>query len=87
MLATTLPVVPALDDYECGAVGGKSGRGNLSNCRLSAKLAPTFADRGCHMVSAMDPYGHILCFLDRSSSIVLTRLSEPCSRPTTQKIW
>jgi hypothetical protein len=24
---------------------------------LSAKLVPTFADRGCHVVSATDPYG------------------------------
>jgi hypothetical protein len=34
--------------------------------RLSAKLVPTFADRGCYMVSATDPYGRILIFLDRS---------------------
>jgi hypothetical protein len=33
--------------------------------RLSAKLVPTFADRGCHVISAMNPYGHILAFLDR----------------------
>jgi hypothetical protein len=37
-----------------------------SDRRLSAKLAPTFPDRGCHMVSLTDPYGHILDFLDRS---------------------
>jgi hypothetical protein len=24
---------------------------------LSAKLVPTFADRGCSVVSATDPYG------------------------------
>jgi hypothetical protein len=34
--------------------------------RLSAKLVPTFADRGCHMVSVTDPYGRILGFLYRS---------------------
>jgi hypothetical protein len=34
--------------------------------RLSAKLVPTFADRGCHVVSVTDPYGRILAFLDRS---------------------
>jgi hypothetical protein len=52
-----------------------------SNCQL-------FADRGCHVVSVMDPYGRILGFLDRSryflsssSSVVLTRLSGPRSRP------
>jgi hypothetical protein len=30
-----------------------------SDCQL-------FADRGCHVVSVKDPYGRILCFLDRS---------------------
>jgi hypothetical protein len=33
---------------------------------LSAKLVPTFADRGCHVFSVTDPYGRILGFLDRS---------------------
>ena len=51
----------------------------------------------CHVVSATVPQGRFnLCFLDRSryffysssSSIDLTRLSGPRSRPTTtQKIW
>jgi hypothetical protein len=35
-------------------------------CRLSEKLVSTFADRGCHVVSVTDPYGHILGFLDWS---------------------
>jgi hypothetical protein len=34
--------------------------------RLSAKLMPTFADIGCHVVSVTDPYSRILDFLDRS---------------------
>jgi hypothetical protein len=34
--------------------------------RLSAKLVPTFADRGCHMVSVTDPYDRILGFIDRN---------------------
>jgi hypothetical protein len=34
--------------------------------RVSAKWLPTFADRGCHVVSVTDPYGRILGFLDRS---------------------
>jgi hypothetical protein len=34
--------------------------------RLSAKLMPTFANRGCRVVSATDPHGRILGFLDRS---------------------
>jgi hypothetical protein len=37
-----------------------------SNRRLSAKWLPTFARRGCHVVSVMDPYGRTLGFLDRS---------------------
>jgi hypothetical protein len=34
--------------------------------RLSKKWLPTFADRGCHVVSVTDPCGRILGFLDRS---------------------
>jgi hypothetical protein len=37
-----------------------------SDRRLSAKLAPTFADAGGHMVSVTDLYGRILGFLDWS---------------------
>jgi hypothetical protein len=67
-----------------------------SDRRLWEKLVPTFADRGCHVVSVTDPYVRILAFLDpekllflsSSSSVVLTRLSGPRSRNTTsQKIW
>jgi hypothetical protein len=36
-----------------------------SDRRLSAKLTPIFADRGCHVVSVTDPYGRILGFLGR----------------------
>jgi hypothetical protein len=32
--------------------------------RLSVKLVPTFADRGCRIASATDPYCRILDFLD-----------------------
>jgi CBS-domain-containing membrane protein len=38
----------------------------LSDRRFSAKLVPTFADRGCHVVSVTEPSGHILGFLDWS---------------------
>jgi hypothetical protein len=31
-----------------------------SDRRLSAKRLPTFADRGCHVVSVTDPSGRIL---------------------------
>jgi hypothetical protein len=37
-----------------------------SDRRLSAKLLPTFADRGCHVVNVTDPYSRILGFIDRS---------------------
>jgi hypothetical protein len=37
-----------------------------SDSRSLAKLVPTFAGRGCHVVSVTDPYGRILGFLDRS---------------------
>jgi hypothetical protein len=37
-----------------------------SDRRFSAKWVPTFADKGCHVVSVTDPYGRILGFLDRS---------------------
>jgi hypothetical protein len=36
----------------------------LSDCHLSAKLVPTFVDRGCRMVSARNPMAINLCFLD-----------------------
>jgi hypothetical protein len=38
----------------------------LGDRRLSAKLAPNFADRWCRVVSAVNPYGSILGFLDRN---------------------
>jgi hypothetical protein len=34
-----------------------------SDRRLSAKLVPTLADRGCHVVSVTDPYCRILGYL------------------------
>jgi hypothetical protein len=37
-----------------------------SDCRLSAKLVPTLADGGSHVVGLTDPHGRILGFLDRS---------------------
>jgi hypothetical protein len=33
---------------------------------LSAKLVPTFADRGIHVVSVTDPHCRVLGFVDRS---------------------
>jgi hypothetical protein len=37
--------------------------------RLSAKLVPNSADRGCHVVSVTDSYGRILGFLDRTCCV------------------
>jgi hypothetical protein len=37
-----------------------SVRDQPSDLRLSAKLLPTFADRGCCVASTTDPYGRIL---------------------------
>jgi hypothetical protein len=37
-----------------------------SDRRLLVKLVPTFADRGCHVGSVTDPYGHKLGFLNQS---------------------
>jgi hypothetical protein len=37
-----------------------------SDHHLSAKLVPTFADGGSHVVSVTDPYGRIMICLDRS---------------------
>jgi hypothetical protein len=34
---------------------------------MSAKLVPTFADRGYRVVSATDPHGRILGCLDRKA--------------------
>jgi hypothetical protein len=42
-----------------------------SGRRLSAKLVPTFADRGWHVVSVTDPYDRILGFLDRGRYVFL----------------
>jgi hypothetical protein len=39
---------------------------NSSGFALSAKSVPTFADRGCCVVSTTDPCGHIFGFLDRN---------------------
>jgi hypothetical protein len=36
-----------------------------SNRRLSAKLVPTLAGRECRVVSAIDPHGCILGFIDQ----------------------
>jgi hypothetical protein len=39
--------------------------------RLSAKLVPTSADRGCHVVSGTDLYDRILGYLDQTCCVNL----------------
>jgi YD repeat-containing protein len=39
----------------------------LSDRRLSAKLMPTFAEKGCRVVSVTDPYGRILGYTYNSN--------------------
>jgi hypothetical protein len=41
---------------------------------MLAKLVPTFAGRGCRVVSETDPHGRILGFLDRSRYHLVLRL-------------
>jgi hypothetical protein len=47
--------------------------------RLSVKLVPTFVDRGCHVISARDPYGRIIGFQDRPNR-TKNELSESCPK-------
>jgi hypothetical protein len=69
----------------------------LSDRRLSAKLVPTLADRGVSRGQHNDSPTVVNFRFSRSeplfpcniSSIIITRLSGPRSRPTTsqKKIW
>jgi hypothetical protein len=61
-------------------VYGQSGR------RFSASLLPTFADRGCHVISVTDPYGRILGFLDRSRNIFLKVAPQLYSRGSVDPV-
>jgi hypothetical protein len=42
---------------------GLSPRAYYTDRRLSTKFVPTFADRGCRVVSAAGPHGRIIDFL------------------------
>jgi hypothetical protein len=46
---------------------------------LSAKLVPTFANIGCLVVIATDPYGGILGILDRSRYFLFQVAPQLCS--------
>jgi hypothetical protein len=56
-MITTIPALPTL--YSSCMLRGVSPQANysdlLSDRRLSAKLVPTLADRGCRVVSATIP--------------------------------
>jgi hypothetical protein len=52
----------------------------LSDSSLSAKLMPTFADRGCHVISVTVLYSSILGFLDRSRYFFLRAAPQLYSR-------
>jgi hypothetical protein len=52
---------------------------SVSDHHLS-KLVPTFADRGCHVVSVTDPYGRILGFIDRIRYFPFQVAPQLCSR-------
>jgi hypothetical protein len=41
---------------------------------LSAKLVPTFADRGCRVFSVTELYGRIIGFVDRSRYVSIKQL-------------
>jgi hypothetical protein len=57
-----------------------SGLYRPSDRRLSAKLVPTFSDRGYCVVSTTDPYGRILGFLDRRCYFLLQAAHQLYSR-------
>jgi hypothetical protein len=72
---------------------GLSLRANYTDRRLSAKLVWIEGYRVVSAANPLRPYSRIsrpesLLCLSSSSSIVLTKLSGPCSRPpTSRKIW
>jgi hypothetical protein len=47
-----------------------------SDYRLSARLVPTFTDRGCSVVRVTDPYNRILNFLDREMTTKQTKTNK-----------
>jgi hypothetical protein len=57
-----------------------------SDRRLSAKLVPTLADKGCRVVSATDPHGRILGFLDRSRYYFLQIAPLNCTHEAVDSI-
>jgi hypothetical protein len=57
---------PKTNTYETPCPEPASELYRPGDLRLSAKLVPTCADRGCHVVSETDLYVRIIGFLDRN---------------------
>jgi hypothetical protein len=53
---------------------------HLSDRLFSVKLVPTFANRGCHVVSVTDPYGCTIGFLDRNRYFIFQAAPQLYSR-------
>nr|CAD7418893.1 unnamed protein product [Timema poppensis] len=63
------------------------GTPSYTDRRMLAKIVPTTADRGCHVVSTTDPPAANLSFLDRSRYFfiqVYTHLLSRCRIPSPQ---
>jgi hypothetical protein len=58
-------------------VRGLSPRAKYTDRATAAKLVPNLADRGCHEVSVMDPYGRKLGFLDRYWALHVSQTHGP----------
>jgi hypothetical protein len=52
--ATIRPIVPALDDYDDGEIGGMFGRGNRSTRRKPAPV-PLYPPQTPHMLQGREP--------------------------------
>jgi hypothetical protein len=58
-----------------------------SDRRLSAKLVPTFADRGCHVVSVMYSLRPYSQFLDRSNTLAIIHQGRNTQNYITLKFY
>jgi hypothetical protein len=96
--STFLPtfVLPAFSQKQISVALVRKRTIPTKRAPLGSEVSAKFAQRGCRVVSATDPHGRILSFVDRSRyyffqaapPIALTRLNESRSRPiTSQKIW
>jgi hypothetical protein len=74
-IARPLPIQDKFRDFESA-----SELYRLSDRRRSAKLVPTLADRGYHVVSATRPCDRNFDFLDLEPLLFLPSSSSNCSR-------